>query len=233
MSATHNATHGELFATANAPYIRYLDAVARGWQKAETLKHTMRTEAAFAQMERSTGVISRITRERLPDLLTVAAFLDVRPDSSGASGTVDVVASVKAADLRGRNGDTMADEFFKALRECQSDTHLRIVFLQQPVNKDYLAEKHVVYLLTCHVLGVELNLPPADVYAILEGVGPDFWHSRRSATARHRLQDMLSSNLHFRRRKGKRSFSGAYLGRRKVGNNQPYHGMASTVEVEK
>jgi hypothetical protein len=155
--SSHSGAHaGDLFATSNAPYIKYLEAVD-GWQEAEGFKDYL-LEASHQVAHRSHHAESH------GDDWTTAALLDVRFDSTGTTSTIDAVASLRESDVRslsdGTIGATLVTQFLENMHDCRPDTHMRIIVLQDH-GRFRDRDAAIDSLLFCHVLGIELDLEPA------------------------------------------------------------------------
>lgn len=217
MSVTPSSTAGESFATKDAPYLKYLEGIAHGWQEAENLR--LHLSRAIQHIDLWWSATDRRVMS--------AAILDVCVDSTGNPATVNTTASLQTSDVRNSQDGTVnvasAGRFFKQLHACRPDTHLRIVYAR---NRRRRFLDHVNTLLFCHILGIELDLRPAQVCVLIQGLcftlrAANFQLSRKRI---HALGVALDSYLQLRDPDGYCTSAAANLGRRKVGDNRPYVG---------
>lgn len=214
------------FATIDAPYIKYLEAI-RGWPEADEVRLFLREATREVTAQREARPVNTADWK-------LASIHDIRSNIKGAAATVHEVTLLQGSSLCFPHDGVInvdgVNHFLQRIRECQSDTHMRIIVLHGPPN--YL--KSEATLLFCHILGMELDLQPAHVCMLAKGFrsgyqGPEWSHSMHifpflSRMRRHQLRGELASYIHFEMFSGDPTFAAAALGRRKVGDHTPFLG---------
>lgn len=204
---------GHVFATHQAPYLQYLGALKSKWHEVRVLERHLRGLADKVKTTPMSG-------ETRPQLMHSAAEIwDIQNDTGSISKPLTV-----AAILRPRSGNAVpkhVDNFLGRLLESEPDVNTRIiVFYSEYVREDCEA---VASLLFCHILGVELNLRPADVsnLARMSGFEENIPALRRTP--------LRAGVVSFGRiEKGQSSIIAADLGPRKLGKGEPNIGKYST-----
>lgn len=207
----------------DTPYIRYLEAVSDGWEEAAELKSFLSVET------QQTDCLTWGDWDGELQDITAAAILDVLPDSTKNSGTLNAVASLSLLNLCGwqwqstTTNASAANLFFEQLHSCQADTHTRIVFLQN--SACFIGRQTaIINLLFRHILGIELDLQPAFVCTLAQGLSYPLYSAKLSHKRRCYLRMALERYLHLQNSDGFYATAAADLGQRKVGEIRPFVG---------
>jgi hypothetical protein len=152
----------------------------------------------------------------------IAELLDIQHDI----GTKKDVVNKEIRSLSARGGHAIpepvpVDNFIKELRNCDPAVHTRIVVLNS--GRIFADDRAADDLFLCHVLGVELDLPPTDVRSLAQMEDRHQGQRPHSTNISHRsllkpgFISLFTSDFR------ERNIS-AYLGRRKMGNGSPHVG---------
>jgi hypothetical protein len=154
--STKSNSAAQLYATAKAPYLQYLQAIENEWQEAKVLAR---------HLETATQCIPTITDECIleGESTPIAHLFDIS-SSSDAEGNTRNTATVtgKLGRHLVRPVPSTVEHFCQQLRSCKPDVHTRIVILHRQwgcPDQDRAGDT----LLFCHILGMELDLRPSDV----------------------------------------------------------------------
>jgi len=214
-------TDSQLFATPNAPYIKYLEKIRGQWPEADALN---------AALKRLTQVVERYheatpanKNAKVGEFVNVAEILDIHHDVNGKQDAIKAPSS----SLGTYNGLILPepraiDNFLHQLRSCEPSVHTRIIVLH---NGHYTpGDRAADSLFFCHVLGVELDLPPADVRNLTQLDRHQDGNIMTVEQPRQRLPMKPGFvSLGFSEETRKRSVA-AYIGRRKMGSAAPHVG---------
>ena len=152
-------SHGDaarLYATQDAPYLRYLNFIKKDWQEAEVLSEHLESAA-----KRIPTISDECILEGEVTIIAQIIDIAVSPDDQESTSNKAVVTSNLGRHLvRPPPGEV--ERFLLDLRSCESNVNTRIVVLHRQwgcTDNDRAADT----LLFCHILGMELDLRPSDV----------------------------------------------------------------------
>jgi hypothetical protein len=211
----------QLFATTNAPYIKYLEKIKGQWFEAESLEEELKALTPVVKKYHQPISANRTVKDT--KFVNVAEILDIHNDVKGRN---DFVQS-PTASLGAYNGLTLPEpraieNFTRQLRCCEPSVHTRIVVLHS--GRSAPGARAADSLFFCHVLGVELDLPPTDVsnLAQLDRLRNGYVHADEQPRQRLPMKPGFVSLGYFEETR-KRSVAG-YIGRRKLGSTSPHIG---------
>jgi hypothetical protein len=203
----------QLFATTKAPYIKYLEHIKSEWPEAESLDESLR---------KLTSLVKRY-HARVGEFVNVAEILDIHNDVNGRNNAI----KTSPPSLGAYNDRTLPDpraieNFLSRLRSCESSVHTRIIVLHS--GREAAGDRAADSLFFCHVLGVELDLPPTDVrnLAQLDYLRNGYVQAAEQPRQRLPMKPGFVS-LGYSEVTRKRSVA-AYIGRRKIGTASPHIG---------
>jgi len=214
----------QLFATPKAPYIKYLENIKGRWPEAESLDYWLKR--LIPVVERYHEPVSANRNAKVGEFVNVAEILDIHEDASGKHNQFKTPTS----SLGAYNGLTLPDSravenFLHQIRRCDPAVHTRLVVLHN--GRCLPGDRAADTLFFCHVLGVELDLPPTDVRNLAQLYNHrDGWlqanqHSRQCLPMKPGFVSLGLSQT-----TGKRS-TAAYIGRRNIGAAKPHVGEIS------
>lgn len=169
---------GKTFASSNAPLLQYLRAFkdlpgreiwstkAAYEEDVELLRQSSLKDSTLSLSNDYTKFFEEYIRNYPGPF---AKIVDISNDSNVSEG-----ASIpRSPDYRTVDADVI-DGFGLALRTCSSNVHTRLVLLRRPdieyfaIWKEKMQAAIIVWRLLCvHILGIELELRPADIEAML------------------------------------------------------------------
>jgi hypothetical protein len=211
----------QLFATPNAPYIRYLEQIKGQWPEAESLHGELKALIPIVKACHQPVPANRNTR--VGKFVNVAEVLDIHDDVKGRHNEVkSPTSSLGAYEGRTLPDSRAISNFLHRLQSCESSVHTRIIVLHN--GRSEPGERDADSLFFCHVLGIELNLPPTDVSNLAQLDYHCGGHTQADQQPRQRLSMKPGFvSLGFSDETRKRS-TAAYIGRRNFGTASPHVG---------
>jgi len=214
----------KIFATPDAPYIKYLEKISDRWGVAKELEQDLKKLIPIVKKHERPLIAKRMiggggSRE------TIAELLDIQPGGKGRGNTLKRYGHLTS--LEGRHGYTIPEStattnFLHQLQSCEQDVHTRIVVLHS--GRDGPGDMAFDSLFFCHVLGVELNLPPGDVRNLAQLADHDNSRFQGVPQSRQRLPMKPGYvSLGFSEESQKRNVA-AYIGTRDMGPHAPHVG---------
>jgi hypothetical protein len=211
----------QLFATTKAPYIKYLERIKNEWPQADSLDGALKKLTSLVKRYHQPVPAGR--NARVGEFVNVAEILDIYDGANGKNNAIKTpIPSVGAyhdltlPDPRG------IENFLGQLRSCEQNVHTRIIVLHS--GRGASGDRAADSLFFCHVLGVELDLPPTDVrnLAQLDHLSNGYVQPAEQPRQRLPMKPGFVS-LGFSEVTRKRSVA-AYIGRRKMGAASPHVG---------
>lgn len=226
----------ETFASQNAQYLQYLDALRPYMRVVNGMDIAMRVlQADIAALDQLMELepSQSTTKERRADLLawlddrgrgSIAHVLDTRTD-----GKICEHATLRLISQHSQVAPV--NNFVKSLHECDSDVHTRVILLRRPLTFeeleaprskgvmasfsrfDYIKAAALAWKLLCHhILGVELGIKPPEVEELLSrDFGGVEWRPTK-------LDTMMLGD-------GPQGSISKYLGPRRIDKGSPFLGM--------
>ena len=217
---THFAD-SQLFATSRAPYIQYLERIKGQWLEAESLDEELKALTPMVKHYHKPVSPNRTAKDR--QFVNVAEILDIYDDVKGRQNEVKSPTS----SLGAYQGLTLPEpqaieNFLSRLQCCESSVHTRVIVLHN--GRTAPGDRAADSLFFCHVLGVELDLPPTDVRNLAQLDRHSDGFTLASEQPRQRLPMKPGFvSLGYLGETRKRSVA-AYIGRRKIGVTSPHVG---------
>jgi hypothetical protein len=211
----------QLFATTKAPYIKYLEHIKSEWPEADSLDETLKKLTSLVKRYHEPVPTSR--NARTGEFVNVAEILDIHDDVNGKNNVIKPLSPSLGAYKDLTLPDPRAIEnFLSRLRSCESSVHTRVIVLHS--GRGAPGDRAADGLFFCHVLGVELDLPPTDVrnLAQLDRLNDGYVQAAEQPRQRLPMKPGFVS-LGFSPETRKRSVA-AYIGRRKIGTASPHIG---------
>jgi len=211
----------QLYATSQAPYIKYLERIKGQWLEAESLDEELKALTPVVKRYHKPLSPNRTVSDR--KFVNVAEVLDIHDDVNGRQNEVKSPTS----SLGAYDGLTLPDSraignFLSRLQCCEPSVHTRIIVLHS--GRKAPGDRAADSLFFCHVLGVELDLPPTDVRNLAQ---LDRHRDGCTLTSDQPRQQLPMKpgfvSLGFLEETRKRSVA-AYIGRRKIGAASPHVG---------
>lgn len=211
----------QIYATAKAPYIKYLENIKDQWTEAESLDRELKQLTSWVKRYHEPVPLGR--NARVGEFVNVAEILDIHDDASGRNNAIKPSAPSLGAYKDLTLPEPRAIEnFLSRLRSCESSVHTRIIVLHS--GRGAPGDRAADSLFFCHVLGVELDLPPTDVcnLAQLDYLGNGYVQVAEQPRQRLPMKPGFVS-LGYSEATRKRSVA-AYIGKRKMGTASPHVG---------
>ena len=211
----------QLFATTKAPYIKYLENIKDKWSEAESLDESLKKLTSLVKHYHEPVPAGR--NARVGEFVNVAEILDIHDDADGRNNVIKPSPPSLGAYKDLTLPDPQAVEnFLSRLQSCDSSVHTRIIVLHS--GRGAPGDRAADSLFFCHVLGVELDLPPTDVrnLAQLDYLSNGYVQSSEQPRQRLPMKPGFVS-LGYLEATRKRSVA-AYIGRRKIGAASPHIG---------
>jgi hypothetical protein len=216
------------FATTKAPYIRYLENIKYEWPEAESLDEALQKLTSLVKHHHQPVPASR--NAKVGEFVNVAEILDIHDDVSGRNNAIKAPTSSLGAYKNLALPEPRAIEnFLGRLRSCEASVHTRIIVLHS--GRGAPGDRAADSLFFCHVLGVELDLPPTDVrnLAQLDYLSNGYVQAAEQPRQRLPMKPGFVS-LGFSQETQKRSVA-AYIGRRRIGSASPHIGELTLIVV--
>ena len=211
----------QLFATTKAPYIKYLEHIKSEWPEAESLDGALKKLTSLVKQYHVP--ISASRNAKVGELVNVAEILDIHDDVNGRNNAIKSPTPSLGAYRDLTLPDPRAIEnFLSRLRSCEPSVHTRVIVLHS--GRGAPGDRAADSLLFCHILVVELDLPPTDVrnLAQLDYLSNGYVQAAEQPRQRLPMKPGFVS-LGFSEETRKRSVA-AYVGRRKMGTASPHIG---------
>lgn len=208
------------FASADAPYFEYLNNLPRRWVEVQGIRDVLQkaldtlSHARIFQKPRITGSSDT----------TVCCVYDVRADYHRSCNTIATTAQARRSHIQGHSEGYAnlhgANDFFNALRHCEADVHTRIVVCQDSHQVQSVDTWAIEALFFGHLLGIELDLPPAFVYQLSQRR-----HIKElPRVRRYQNPKLIDACVKLQMRNGQNDNVGICLGRRAFGIGCPQLG---------
>jgi hypothetical protein len=214
-------TDSQIFATNQAPYIKYLENIKDQWSEAESLDRELKQLTSLVKRHHEPVPAGR--NAKIGEFVNVAEILDIHDDVNGRNNAIKTSPPSLGAYKNLTLPDPRAIEnFLSRLRSCESSVHTRIIVLHS--GRGAPGDRAADSLFFCHVLGVELDLPPTDVHnlAQLDYLSNGYVQAAEQPRQRLPMKPGFVS-LGYSEATRKRSVA-AYIGRRKTGTASPHIG---------
>jgi len=209
------------FATSKAPFIKYLEHIKSEWPEAESLDGALKKLTSLVKRYHVPVAAGR--NAKVGELVNIAEILDIHDDVSGRNNAIKTPTPSLGAYRDLTLPDPGAIEnFLGQLRSCEQSVHTRIIVLHN--GRGAPGDRAADSLFFCHVLGIELDLPPTDVrnLAQLDYLSNGYVQAAEQPRQRLPMKPGFVS-LGFSEETRKRSVA-AYIGRRKMGTASPHIG---------
>lgn len=221
-SELSQANVDRIFSVSDAPFLQYLrafrDPGRELWSTKEAYEDDLERLTQLANNER--GI--RLPRDRV-ELLE--EYMDMWPGPLAQIIDITTESCIReresipcSPDHKPMNANAVSS-FANGLHTCTSDVHTRLIVLRRPDLDLYAVYTHklkaavtVWKLLFYHILGIELELRPADVMALKNG-------DRDPPITRPNLLHLYDGDLWLQ------MSAAMLLGKRSVGESSPYCGM--------
>lgn len=211
----------QLFATTKAPYIKYLEHIKSEWPEADSLDEALKKMTSLVKQYHEPVSTSR--NAKLGEMVNIAEILDIHDDINGRNNAIKSPTPSLGAYRDLTLPDPRAIEnFLSRLRSCELSVHTRVIVLHS--GRGAPGDRAADSLFFCHILGVELDLPPTDVrnLAQLDHLSKGYVQAADQPRQRLPMKPGFVS-LGFSEETRKRSVA-AYIGRRKMGAASPHIG---------
>jgi hypothetical protein len=211
----------QTFATNQAPYIKYLENIKDQWLEAESLDRELKQLTSWVKRYHEPVPAGR--NAKIGEFVNVAEILDIHDDVNGRNNAIKTSPPSLGAYKNLTLPDPRAIEnFLGRLRSCESSVHTRIIVLHS--GRGAPGDRAADSLFFCHILGVELDLPPTDVHnlAQLDYLSNGYVQAAEQPRQRLPMKPGFVSLGHSEVTR-KRSVA-AYIGRRKIGTASPHIG---------